>query len=278
MKKIIALFICAVVFVSCFCFPAAATSDGVVKADRVSAKPGEEISVPVSYVDNPGVYIIRVTVSYDVNAVEYLEIINSASNSFNYTVNPAEGSIVVLMDGRNMTNVTGDLELFVIKFEVKKDAPAGRALFPVYCEEGMATSLKKEGGTITPVALTPATSTGSVTVLCGEHTFDLEMSDGGVQCSKCGAVKNTKGDVSVDTNAGLPEIDVSASSSAASDNASDISAEQQSDGENKESGGLKFGHFIPIIAAVIVAVAVIVIFVVYKKKKNPHTSETENQE
>ena len=150
---------------------------------------------------------------------------------------------------------------------MKSDADAGRALLPVYCEEGMATVLKKENGTLNPAPLSPATSSGSVTVLCDTHTFDLEMSDGSVQCSKCGAIKNTDGEVSVDADAGLPEIDVSASSTP-SESVPDQSVPKLGEETDEgDKGGLKAGHFVPIIAAVIIAVLIPVIVAISQKKK-----------
>lgn len=268
MKKIITVILAAILLVSCLVFSVGATGDGVIKVGRVSANAGETINVPVTYVNNPGLYIIRVTVSYDERAVEYIDIDKSSSDSFIYTVNTKKvGEILVLMDGKSMSNVTGDLELFSLQFKVKSDAEAGRALFPVYCEEGMATGLKKENNTLNPAPLSPATSSGSVTVLCDEHTFDLEMSDGSVQCSKCGAIKNNDGEVSVDADAGLPEIDVSASSTP-SESVPDPSVPklgEETDEDDK--GGLKAGHFVPIIAAVIIAVLIPVIVAIFKKKE-----------
>lgn len=273
MKRIITVLVAAVLLVTCLAFPVGAASDGVVKVGRVSAKPGDEITIPVSYVENPGVYVMRVTVSYDTRVVEFLEISQSASDKFNYTINSdQEGKLIVVMDGQRIGNVTNDIKLFDLKFKVKEDAEAGRALFPVYCPQGDATSLNKVDGKYETLALAPATSSGAVTVLCNEHTFDLEMSDGSAQCSKCGAIKSAEGKVSVDTEAGLPEIDISSSVASAPEVSSENSDGQESVDGNQDNGGLKVGHFIPIIAAVLIVVVIIVAFVT-KKKKN--TSENE---
>ena len=272
MKKIISLLLVAIVLLSCLSVSVCAANDGVIKAGRISAKRGEEISVPVNFENNPGVYIIRVTVSYDERVVEYIDIDKTCSDSFNYTVNEDENSVVVLMDGQKMMNVKGDLELFRLEFKVKSDAPLGKALFAVTCEEGMATALIKKGGATNPAPISPSTSTGAVTVICNEHTFDVQLNDGGFQCSKCGATKSKENKIEVDVDAGLPEIDAP-SSSVTSQSLSDQSLSDQSDFEDKDDeGGLKIAHFLPFIAAAIIAVLIPVIIVILKKKKNPTDS------
>lgn len=268
MKKIFSLIISAILLVTCFAFPSCATSGGILKAARVSANAGDDITIPVTYEGNPGIYVIRVTLAYDTRAVEFVSIDKTASEQFNYTVNTAtEGSIVVLMDSQQLENVNGDMVLFKARFKVKSNAAAGRALFPVYCEEGMATGLKEVDGKLTPAAVSPATSTGSVTILCKEHTFDQEMTNGNVQCSACGAVKTADGEVSVDTEAGLPAVDVSSS---APEDAPSSSQQEEKPADKNIGGknGVNAGHFIPIAAAVLIAVALGALLFVKKKKSS----------
>lgn len=276
MKKFVGIFIVMVLLIFCICIPATATNDGIIKADRISAKKGETITVPVSYVNNPGVYILRVTLSYDADVIEYIEFNRSASDYFNYTYKEKDNKLIFLMDGQSMINVTGDIELFSLEFKVKKDAKVGTSLISVSCENGMATALKKQGDTITTLSLTPATSTGAVTVLCNEHTFNDEMTDGNFKCSECGAIKKDDGEISVDVNAGLPEIDASTVSSTGSDLQPDQSNNLQSDGEDKntDSDGIKLGHFIPIAAAVLVAVLIPLVLMANKGKKQKNSDKT----
>jgi hypothetical protein len=277
MKKIISVILVAIVLLSCVSISVCAANDGVIKAGRISAKRGEEISIPINFENNPGVYIIRVTVTYDERVAEYIEINKTASDSFNYTVNENENSIVVLMDGQKMSNITGDFEMFALFFKVTSDAPIGRALFTVTCEDGMATALVKEGKKLKPVPFSPSTSTGAVTIICSEHTFDVQLNDGGFQCSKCGATKTKEDKIEVDTDAGLPEIDASASS-VNSESQPDQSVLNQSVPEAKDDeDGLKIGHFIPFIAAAIIAVLIPVSIVVFKKRKSI-TDSTDDQE
>ncbi len=265
MKKIISIFLTLLFTLSVFVFPAYADETvGVLKAGRVTAKNGEKITVPVSLVEHKGVCIIRVTVMYDSKALEYKDTIMSASDNFAYTVNEeTEGEVVVLMDSKRLRNYEGDLTLFELEFQVKKSATSGRTLVRVFCEEGMATYLVGTGNKIEATAFLPATSTGSVTILCDKHDFVLQEADDTYRCSKCGAVKNDDGDVSVDSSQGLPEIDVSGeipADAASNEIVNESENSSEPDGDNKDgTNDLKFVYFIPIIAALVIIGGVLVI-------------------
>lgn len=267
MKRIISILITVFILVSCFAFSVSAANDGIVKAGRVTAKAGDTITIPVTYEEQPGVYVIRVILSYDSNVVELVEVEQTASEYFNYTTNTkTDGAVTVLMDAKAIGNVTENITLFNVKFKVKKDAHAGRALFPVECSSGDATGLKKVDGKYQTVSLIPSTSTGSVTVLCEKHTFDLEMDGGKLQCSVCGAVKTESGEVSVDSNAGLPEVDISSSTDSVTPPESSQNSELKSNDEGDNSdNGFKIWYLFPIFAALIIIGGCV--FLAVKKRK-----------
>ncbi|MBE6739107.1 MAG: hypothetical protein E7565_02175 [Ruminococcaceae bacterium] len=271
MKKIVSVVLCMLMLFSAFAFSSSADQTvGVLKAGRVTAEMGEEITIPITLEDHKGVCIIRVTVKYDAKVLEYKGYIESASKDFGYTVgNSSEGEVVVLMDGKQLCNIDGDITLVELKFKVKNNAPSGRTLVRVFCEEGMATYLATEGNKITPTAFIPATSTGSVTVLCAEHDFVSNTADGSLQCSKCGAIKTVDGSVSVDSSQGLPEIDISSEVASVPDenNSTDDSSLNDENNTDKGNIGIKFVYFIPLIAAVVI-IGVVLLLKLKKSDKN----------
>lgn len=266
MKKMLLMLTAVLMLISCIGIPVAAANDGVIKVGRTSADLGDEISIPVTYENNPGVYIIRLIVEYDSQILDYVTVEKSASRNFNYTINSTEQGIVVLMDCPSFSNVTDDFELFKLTFKVKENAAPGRTLINVVCEDGMASALEKKDGKYTVTSLHPATSTGAVVVLCNDHAFSTQQSDGSFKCTKCGAVKNVSGEVSADANQGLPEINPS--ESGAGNTEPSVSDDISSDSDQgNEDDGVKFGHFIPIIVAVAVAIPLIVSLILAKNKK-----------
>lgn len=265
MKKIISALLLLIFCLSFFAFTVKAEENiGLLKADRVTAKAGDSVTIPVSLVDHKGVCVIGITVKYDSKALELKKVVHSAEDVFSYTVNAkTEGEVFVLMDGKNLENITGDIKLFELKFKVKDNADPGRTLVRVLCDDGMATYLQNSENEIVPTSFLPATSTGSVTVLCVQHDFSEVKTNGVFQCSKCGAVKNDEGNVSVDSSQGFPEIDVSSEvpdDAASNEMANESNNSSKPNGDNKDgTNGLKFVYFIPIIAALVIIGGVLVI-------------------
>ena len=272
MKKIISVIFACVLLLVSFALPVCADDYGIVKVDRVSAKAGDSISVPVSFNDCSGVYVIRFRISYDKSVLEYVKVKETAKDSFNYTVNETDDGIIVVMDGKSIGNVDGNIKLCTLEFKVKKNAPAGRSLLPVYIKDKDVAAIKEENGKVSVVSVTPDTSAGSVTVLCSEHKFDIDGENGDKKCSVCGAVKEKDGSVSVDDTAGLPEVDISAPSQSASD--APVSSHTDSEIDDTDQGkGLKLGHFIPIIAAVIIGIIGVIVKLTTKKKASDTTEQ-----
>ena len=269
MKKIVSLLLLFIVCISLFSFTVNADENiGLLKADRVTAKAGEQVTIPVSLVDHKGVCIIAVTVKYDATVLKIEKVVSSASEHFGYTYNAKnEGEVLVLMDAKTLSNIENDIKLFELKFTVKKDADPGRTLVRVFCEDGMATYLKKSGNKMEPIAFSPDTSTGSVTVLCSQHDFSTEKTDGGYQCSKCGAVKSEDGKVSVESTQGLPEIDISAGNPSESDSQTGLTDGLKTpDSNGEKQTRIKFVYFIPLIAAIVIIGGVLVIRISKLKK------------
>ena len=271
MKKIVSIFLCVIFLLLSFAFSSSADQTvGVLKAGRVTAEVGDEITVPITLEKHNGVCIIRATAKYDTNVLELVKVEETVNDEFGYTVNTnTAGEVIVLLDSKMLVNVEGDLNLFNLKFKVKKNAPSGRSLIRVFCEEGMATYLVTEGTKITPTTFAPATSTGSVTVLCAEHDFVSNTADGSVQCSKCGAIKTKDGSVSVDSSQGLPEIDISSEVASVPDenNSTDDSSLNDENNTDKGNKGIKFVYFIPLIAAVVI-IGVVLLLKLKKSDKN----------
>ncbi len=265
MKKLISILlalICCLTICSMHVF--ADENQGVLKADRVTAKAGDEITIPVSLVDHKGVCIIGVNVKYDSQVLEITDVISSATDSFGYTVNAkTAGAVIVLMDSKNLSNVDGDIKLFELKFKVKDDAPAGRTLVRVLCEDGMATYFDGTGEQITPVAFTPDTSTGAVTVLCAEHKFSDEKIDGVYKCENCGAVKEEDGNVSVDENQGLPEIDLQNQP----EDSTTANSDDTADNDSGDKPKVKFIYFVPLIGALVIIGGTLVFVLIKRKNK-----------
>ena len=274
MKKIIAVLLAVILCFSLFSFAiCAADNIGVLKAGRVAAEIGEEITVPVTLEKHKGVCIIRVTLKYDAKVLEYKGHEETESNKFGYTVNDQnDGEVIVLMDSKQLRNVEGDITLFKLKFKVKKNASTGNSLIKVICEEGMATYFVTKDGKIEPSSFVPSVSTGAVTILCSNHEFVLNEADNTSKCSKCGVIKTADGSVSVDVNEELPEIDVpdvTVSESPSSQTEPDVSSATENSVDGNTKKGVKFVYFIPLIAAVLIIGSTI--FIV-KTKKNVHKS------
>ena len=267
MKKVISVLLTLIMLLSLLSFNVVADENvGVLKAARVIAKSGDEITIPVSLVEHKGVCVIRVYVKYDSKALEYVDVVNSADEMFNFTVNSNNSDeIIVLMDSKSLANVTEDIELFKVKFKVK-DSFVGRSIVRVMCSDGDATYFTGSGSTMDAVGFIPATSTGSVTVLCKEHVFEADTADGTKKCSNCGAVQKSDGTVSVDESQGLPEIDVSSEEASSGDAPNNISDENSNNDGNSKEPKVKFWYFIPVIAGVLI-VGGVLIFITVKKNK-----------
>lgn len=193
MKKIVSFILAAVLCLSVFSFCVCADSIHKAQCGHIADKAGRTVAVPVNYSSDNGVYIVRIFMEYDTSALKFMKTENSASDKFGYTVNEKDGKITVIADARQIDNVSGNFELFKALFEIKDTAKTGQYNLTL---SGEGSRLDSSDSGYSVETLDIAFTSGSVTVICEEHSFKEETQDG-TKCENCEAVENDKKEVSV---------------------------------------------------------------------------------
>lgn len=193
MKKLLSLIVAAVLLLSVFSFSASADSIHKAQCGHIADNVGRTVAVPVSYSCDDGVYIARIFIDFDTSALKFVKTENTLTDKFGYTVNEKNGRVTVVMDAKTIANVSGNLELFKVYFEIQDTAKTGSYALTL---SGDATRLGSEQGKFEAEGVDIEFSHGSVNVICKEHSFTEETEDG-KKCESCDAVQNKEQQVTV---------------------------------------------------------------------------------
>ena len=125
----------------------------------VSAKIGDEVTIPVIIKNNPGLATYRFRVTYDTEALEFISAENGSlatSGTISSTTNSEAGTMTFLW--YSTTNITGDGELALLNFRVTDSARGDYPLTVTYLPEDM---LNEDYDTIPYSVINGNISTGS---------------------------------------------------------------------------------------------------------------------
>lgn len=264
MKKIISLLFIICIFLSFFCVTVSAEGDGTVEGGYFVVNPGEEIYFPVKYTGHSGVSVIHIFVDYDTEKLEYIGIKRTADDKMNYTDTNKNGRITLLLDTKELDNLTEDITLFEVVFKVKENSPFGTAKISLSGDVGKYTDNNTKVADVKPKFIN-----GYIEIVCKEHSFE-DLDDGTQKCKNCGASKvgdtikipviedngNVAGTIIKDETETLFEKNESLSDV--------IEPDKNEDTDDDEN---KIWYIIPLVAAVIIAVGIIITVVLINKKK-----------
>lgn len=240
-----------------------AANDGTVGAEAYYGAPGEIVEVPIRYTSNPGFWIMYLGVYFDPEIFEYESVEKGDYDKVDITPNNYSnpGKIVLLFEGKEHVDITGDGVIATLKLKIKDNAPVGNYAVVLSIGDGMAVNFDVK-------YVQPTMQNGSVYVVCKTHDFKDDI------CSICGAVREGE-KITVDTEK-LPEavkpIIKDEDVSDTLDSSSDTSAGENSSSDADKSdtdGNVKPDNITIIIMCVISAllIAGVIVFVIIKKKK-----------
>ena len=166
---------------------ALAADEAQIVVGSASAKPGEDVTVSVSFKNNPGIIAFSISIGYDSEKLELKEA-NTAEGAFSsasfgpLTANPFS----ILWDESTSPDVSGDATAATLTFGVKDAATAGDSAISVTYEAGniynysmQNVSFETVDGTVT---IAPKTYTVSFNANGGEDSMsDQIFTDGEAQ-------------------------------------------------------------------------------------------------
>ncbi len=176
MKKIISLILCFCLVFTAFCFSASAESYGTIVGESAEVKRGETFTVKLNYENNPGFWIMFVTLYFDSDSLELIETKkgNYKGVSLNQMTYPDNlGKVLLDIEGNSAQDVTGDGVLAELTFRVKENAKIQKNAIVISVGDGKACNFKTD-------LIKPAVKYSVVNVVCKEH----EIENG--TCKICG--------------------------------------------------------------------------------------------
>ncbi len=268
MKKIICFALCLLVFVSCFGICANAESYGTIIGESAEVERGETFTVKFNYQNNPGFWIIFMTLYFDSDSLELVESKKGdykgvSFNLMTYADNP--GKILLDIEGNSAKDVTGDGVLAEVTFKVKENAKIQKNAIVISVGDGKACNFETE-------LIRPAVNYSVVNIVCKEH----EMENG--TCKICGfsdgtnnqpevvvpAPENEKdkteiGETVVNTqNAGQEVLPEKPKEPTQQEN-------QQTNNENNNPKNINVYALVGALAVILIAVVLIIIYIIKKK-------------
>ena len=127
MKRILSIVFIACFIIGIFCstptVSAADIKQGIVEVSTVEGITGEEVVVPVSIKENPGIMAVTISITYDPAALEYFSYYyGNVFNDYTVAAHPDRKLVrVVICETRNKKK---DGKIISLRFKVKKDAKA----------------------------------------------------------------------------------------------------------------------------------------------------------
>lgn len=168
--------VCLCVFLSCFCFGVTAESYGTIIGESAEVERGETFTVKFNYQNNPGFWIMFMTLYFDAESFELVEskkgdYKNVSLNQMLYDDNA--GKVLLDIEGNQANDVTGDGVLAEVTFRVKENAKIQNNAIVISVGNGKACNFNTE-------LIHPAVNYAMVNVVCKEHN----MQNG--TCKICG--------------------------------------------------------------------------------------------
>ena len=153
-----------------------------IAVENVDAVAGDEIVVPVTLIDNRGVWAVAVTVAYDNEALEFMGVENGLFEVAKYNVTDKDGVITIYTNNAGASDVTENGAILNLKFKVAYTV-AGEVALDV---EKIADSTVNIAGDQVDFTMVD----GVVNVTAHEHTPSAEAPTctEGVVCTACGEV------------------------------------------------------------------------------------------
>lgn len=140
MKKLIA-FICSICFILTVFSIALTASAAVVEKGHItigstSAATGDIVTIPISIEDNPGIMSITISITYDSNALKYIEHIpGRVVKDFENVVNHPQSNIIRFVCLEPSDRKKNDV-IMSLRFKVKDDAEFGFSKIDIEYSKG----------------------------------------------------------------------------------------------------------------------------------------------
>lgn len=140
---------------------------------------GSEVTVPVTVADNPGMFITRLTATYDADKLEFVgaESGDVTNNSYVITTKVEDGNLTLFFESADNSDITGDGVLLNLTFRAARgEAAVGDTVITLIAEDavninGDDINVALKSGTVTIMANTTiSVADASVTA-----TYDVEV-------------------------------------------------------------------------------------------------------
>lgn len=139
-KKILSAVLILALLVSVICISAVSAADmTAIEFGQVTATPGSRVEVPVVIRQNPGIATFRFWIGYDMQALTLVSVEKGEAlkkGTLKYSVDETDTAVTWF----NVSNITGDGELFKLVFDVSADAAGDYPLTVSYHPEDIANA------------------------------------------------------------------------------------------------------------------------------------------
>ena len=285
MKKLLSIGLCLMLLLAMAVNAVGvAAANPTVSLPDLTAKPGDTISVPIRFKNNPGLISAKVKVGYDTTALELLGTdLGDFPDSSYSTGDPKKSPYVVnFCNGLAKTNYTAEL-FATLRFRVKEDAKSGSYPLTLTCDfdgdffnsnwDTVYFTLDEGSVTIKGAAGTQSTVQTNGTHKGTDSTSTAATSAGGkvTSAAQGGTVNGTNGttqptdgnsDAVTDSDTTLDAAVTAPTSTATKMEAGTTNAE-----ETKKKTPLTPGLVaIPIAAVMIIAVTIQLVTILRRKK------------
>ena len=130
MKKTICFLLSALLLAGMIGLPAAAEGEPAFQVSTAEAKRGEQVSLTVSTLNNPGIASFELYIIYDENSLEWVDVARGGFDG-NWDIGVDESALWI-----DAENHTDDAVILTLAFKVKETAPEGLATVSVSYESG----------------------------------------------------------------------------------------------------------------------------------------------
>lgn len=247
---------------------ATAESYGTIIGESVEVERGEEFTVKFNYQNNPGFWIMFMTLYFDSDSLELVETKKGdykgvSLNLMTYPDN--DGKILLDIEGTSAKDVTGDGVLAQVTFRVKDNAKIQNNAIVISVGDGKACNFKTE-------LIHPAVSYAMANVVCKEH----DMQNG--TCKICGFSDGTAKEPEVVVPAPEKEEDkteiketITNTQNAGGEVMPEIQKDPmqqqsvQTNGENESQNKINIFALFGSLVVLLIAVVLIIVYIIKKK-------------
>lgn len=176
LNKLLAIFLSALIFLSCFAFPSFAEGGPFITVTpTATAVPGDTVAVSIDIADNPGIMAMTFAVSYDKDAFTYDKYTLGKWNDYTIVAHQDKGYVSFVNCEVKNRKFTGTI--FTLYFTVTDTAAPGEHHFKIanidpmkYGEDLKGCFATKEH---TPITATVTNGTTKIGKTCSNsgHTF-----------------------------------------------------------------------------------------------------------